>query len=157
MVVTCHCRWRLSFHLYSMMAAIIVVTLSLQFSSPRDFKTMGKPYPLIFMVYIWVIGFCLWAWIRVELSFNIIWVLGLLVFGLRFGLSLLCQLDLIYDLRFGLSMLFQNCHFNLIAFGFSFYFYGACILSGLWLFLLLLHLGFSWCFGIVLRMGETWK
>ena len=68
-------------------------------------------------------------------------------------------LFMIWDL--GLVCCFRIAIFNWIAFGFSFYFYGACILFGLCLFLLFLHLGFSWrldrCFGIVLRMWETLK
>ena len=68
-------------------------------------------------------------------------------------------LFMIWDL--GLVCCFRIGIFNWIAFGFSFYFYGACILFGLCLFLLFLHLGFSWrldrCFGIVLRMWETLK
>ena len=39
--------------------------------------------------------------------------------------------------------------------------YGTCILFGLYLFLLLILLGFSWfldgCFGTMLRMRETWE
>ena len=58
-------------------------------------------------------------------------------------------------------MLFHNYHFNWIAFELSFYLYGTCILFGLYLFLLLILLGFSWfldgCFGTMLRMRETWE